>query len=321
MKLSFLRSLKDSPGVTYVLLGLAITIAIAGLLSRLLRSKYGETKLKEIDKRIHSWWLIWIATSIAMIVGELGATILFLVISILAMNEFLDVTGIKKSDPLATKISFLSIPFQYWFVLNNNMDLFLTLIPILTFFFFAIIFVLRQDLNNFVVKLGILQWGQVLCIFSLSHLANLCNLDDIHTVFVEPLGLMTYLIVLSQANDVFQFLWGKSLGRHKILPHVSPNKTVEGFLGGIFSTSVLAALIGPILTIMTMKACILTGFLIGITGFLGDVLMSAIKRDMKVKDFGTVLPGHGGILDRVDSLVIAAPIFFHFYKFYFYGFH
>ncbi len=321
MKLTFLRGLEDSPGVTYILLGLALTIFLADLFSRFLKRKYGIIKLKEIEKRIHSWWLIWIATSIAMIAGKIGSTFLFLCISALAMNEFLNVTGIKKSDPFAAKISFIPIPFQYWFVLNNNYDLFLTSIPVLTLFLFAVIFILRQDLNNFVIKLGVLQWGQVLCVFSLSHLANLINLDDLHTVFIEPLGLMTYLIVLSQANDVFQFIWGKLLGRHKILSLVSPNKTVEGFLGGILSTTLLAALIGPILTIMSIELCIFSGMLIGLTGFLGDALMSSIKRDMKVKDFGSFIPGHGGILDRVDSLVIAAPIFFHFYKFYFNGFY
>ncbi len=321
MQPTFFRDLVDSPGVLYVLLALAFVVFSAGMISRLLRIKYGIEKLREIDKRIDTWWVIWIVVTIAMLVGKVGSTLLFLGISVLSMNEFLNVAGIRKVDPFAAKISFLPIPLQYWFVLNYNPDLFLTVIPVLTIFVFATIFILRQKIDNFITTLGVLHWGQVLTVFSLSHLANLINFDDLHTIFVEPLGLMTYLIVLSQANDVFQFIWGKALGRHKILPLVSPNKTIEGLLGGIVSTTLLAGVIGPVLTIMPLKACLFSGAIISLTGFVGDALMSAIKRDRKVKDFGSFLPGHGGILDRVDSLVIAAPIFFHFYKFYFKSFY
>lgn len=123
---------------------------------------------------------------------------------------------------------------------------------------------------------------------------------------------MLYLVFLTQLNDVAQFLWGKALGRHKVIPQVSPNKTVEGLLGGIATTVGLALLLAPWLTPFTRREALIAGVILGLGGFLGDVVISALKRDLGIKDSGTLLPGHGGILDRVDSLTYTAPLFFHF---------
>jgi phosphatidate cytidylyltransferase len=133
---------------------------------------------------------------------------------------------------------------------------------------------------------------------------------------VNPAGggdaLLFYLVFLTQMNDVAQYLWGKSLGRHKLTPTVSPNKTWEGLIGGIATTTLLAVVLAPHLTPLTRYESVLAGVLIGVCGFIGDVTMSALKRDIGVKDSGSLLPGHGGILDRLDSLTYTAPLFFHF---------
>lgn len=120
------------------------------------------------------------------------------------------------------------------------------------------------------------------------------------------------LLLLTQFNDVAQFLWGKTLGSRKIAPTVSPGKTWEGYLGGLATTIGLAAVVGPWLTILDLPRSLIAGVLIGVTGLLGDLNISALKRDLGVKDTGSTLPGHGGVLDRVDSLIFTAPIFFHF---------
>jgi len=125
-------------------------------------------------------------------------------------------------------------------------------------------------------------------------------------------GLLLLLILLTQFNDVAQYVWGKSLGRTKVLPTVSPGKTVAGLAGGVATTVVLATFLGPLLTVMDWQRSLVAGVIIGLGGFLGDVTLSALKRDLGVKDSGATLPGHGGILDRVDSLTFTAPLFFHF---------
>ena len=125
-------------------------------------------------------------------------------------------------------------------------------------------------------------------------------------------GLLLYLIFLTQSNDVAQFLWGKSMGRRKIVPNVSPNKTWEGFLGGAGTTTLLAVMLSGLLTPLSIPLAFVAGLLISTAGFVGDVVISAIKRDIGVKDSGSLLPGHGGIIDRIDSLTYTAPLFFHF---------
>ncbi len=130
-------------------------------------------------------------------------------------------------------------------------------------------------------------------------------------------GLLFFLVVLTQFNDVAQCVWGKLLGRHKVTPSVSPNKTWEGLIGGVVTTIALAAQLGPHLTPMDHLWSALAGAVLGIAGFLGDITISAVKRDLGVKDTGGLIPGYGGILDRADSLTYAAPAFFHFFRYFF----
>jgi phosphatidate cytidylyltransferase len=125
-------------------------------------------------------------------------------------------------------------------------------------------------------------------------------------------GLVLYLVLLTQLNDVAQYLWGRSLGGPPVAPKVSPNKTWAGFLGGVGTTTLLGTVLGPLLTPMAWPASLVAGLIIGLGGFVGDLNISALKRDLGIKDSGSLLPGHGGILDRVDSLTYTAPLFFHF---------
>ena len=131
---------------------------------------------------------------------------------------------------------------------------------------------------------------------------------------------MLYLVVLTQANDVAQYIWGRMFGRAKITPTVSPKKTWTGFLGGVATTTLLATAAGPWLTPMDHLQSAIAGLVIGIGGFFGDINLSALKRDLGIKDTGSLLPGHGGILDRVDSLTYTAPLFFH-YVYYLFTWH
>jgi phosphatidate cytidylyltransferase len=131
-------------------------------------------------------------------------------------------------------------------------------------------------------------------------------------------GLLVYLLLLTEINDIAQYIFGKLFGRHKIIPKVSPNKTVEGLLGGILTTTGIAIALAPWLTPFDLMHSACLGILLSLTGFIGDVNISAIKRDLGIKDSGTLIPGHGGILDRIDSLTYTAPLFFHFTVYFYY---
>jgi phosphatidate cytidylyltransferase len=185
------------------------------------------------------------------------------------------------------------------------------------FLFFAAVMTLKGETNGYLRAVGTLTWGVMLTVFGLSHMAMLLVAGNAVNPVAGGVGLLFFLVVLAQFNDVAQYCWGKLLGRHKVTPKVSPKKTWEGLIGGVATTIAVAALIGPYLTPMDHLWSALAGGVIGLAGFLGDVNMSAVKRDLGVKDAGGLIPGHGGILDRVDSLTYAAPAFVHFFRYFF----
>jgi phosphatidate cytidylyltransferase len=168
--------------------------------------------------------------------------------------------------------------------------------------------VLRGETAGYLHALGTLFWGLMICVFAIGHVAYLYMLPT-------GAGLLLALLVLTQGNDVAQYIWGRALGRRRIAPAVSPNKTVAGFLGGLLTTAVLAVLVVPVLTPLSWPVALAIGPLVAVSGFLGDLAMSAVKRDIGIKDTGRLIPGHGGVLDRVDSLIFTAPIFFHLVRY------
>jgi phosphatidate cytidylyltransferase len=173
--------------------------------------------------------------------------------------------------------------------------------------------VLHGQTEGFLRAAGTLHWGLMTTVFTLSHVAYLLQLPE--TGGKAGASLVLFLVLVTQLNDVAQYTWGKLFGRHKVMPTVSPNKTYEGLLGGIATSFVLVVLLAPYLTPLTRGESYVAGFFLPLAGFLGDVSVSAIKRDIGVKDAGSLIPGHGGILDRVNSLTFTAPLFFHFLRY------
>ena len=145
--------------------------------------------------------------------------------------------------------------------------------------------------------------------FCLSHVPALMSLN-IPGYENRNLLLIAFLVIVVQGSDVLQYVWGKLLGKHKVAPSLSPSKTWEGLIGGVASATALGALIHG-LTPFTPAEAAGVAFLICLMGFFGGLVMSAIKRDRGVKDWGHMIEGHGGVLDRLDSVVFAAPVFFH----------
>ena len=195
--------------------------------------------------------------------------------------------------------------------------MFMIFIPVYMFLFIPIRMILMGKTHHFLRSVGSIHWGLMMTVYCLSHSAHLL----IMTIGVDfnagNKGLLLFLVLMTQFNDVAQYCWGKWLGRIKILPSISPGKTLAGFLGGLVSSVVLAWFMAPLLTPFTTGFhAVALGLLISVFGFWGDVNISALKRDMKVKDTGQLIPGHGGLLDRVDSLTFTAPLFFHFVRYY-----
>jgi phosphatidate cytidylyltransferase len=216
--------------------------------------------------------------------------------------------------------AYLAIPIQLYLVYIGWYGLFTIFIPVYMFLFLPLRMVLIGETEGFLAAAGTLYWGLMITVYSLSHVAYLLKLPNPgggtwNDSAPAGVTLVLFLIMCTQLNDVFQYLWGKSIGRRKVAPRVSPGKTWGGLLGGVVTTILLATIVGARMTPLSRGESAIAGLIIGLGGFFGDLTESALKRDLHIKDSGSVLPGHGGILDRVDSLTFTAPLFFHYIRY------
>ncbi len=292
-------------GGLYVLLGSASLIV--GVLKRRDPERHGE-----LVARVNSWWVMISLFTLAILVSTRLSIILFALISFLALKEYLAMITTRRADRRVVFWAFVAIPVQYYWVAIGWYGLFIIFIPVYLFLLIPTRMVLIGETKGFLHAAGTLHWGLMTTVFSLSHAAYLLALPQTTPTPAGGAGLLFFLVFLSQFNDVAQYTWGKLFGKHPVVPKVSPKKTVEGLLGGVLTTTLAAWLLAPWLTPLEGVWAPVAGLLIGLSGFFGDVVISALKRDIGVKDSGTLIPGHGGIMDRVDSLTFTAPLFFHY---------
>jgi phosphatidate cytidylyltransferase len=234
-------------------------------------------------------------------------------VSFLALKEFLSLIPTRRADRRVLFWAYLAIPLQYYWVYTEWYGMFIIFIPVYMFLLLPMRMVSVGQTDGFISAAGTLHWGLMTMVFCISHAAFLLilRLKDRPEELPGP-GLVLFLVLLTELNDIAQFVWGKMFGRQKVVPTVSPGKTWGGLLGGVATTIVLATLAGPLLTPMDRGQSAIAGLIIGLGGFVGDVCISAMKRDLHIKDSGSMLPGHGGVLDRIDSLTYTAPLFFHY---------
>jgi phosphatidate cytidylyltransferase len=274
--------------------------------------------LQDLRPRIISWWVILPVFSLALIVNGDAFFILLCFISFMGFKEFISAIPTRLGDRSLIFILYLAIPAQFYLAWTHNAE-FAHFFSLSLFLFIALMAVLFGETKGMLVSVAVLYWGFVLSVNCLSFIAYLNTLPPSTLSPIGGMALVLYLVVLTQLNDVAQYCWGKFLGSKKIIPHVSPNKTISGFLGGIVTTALLSLLLGNFLISLTMIQTLVAGVLIAVSGFLGDILISGIKRDLGIKDFSRLIPAHGGMLDRIDSLILSAPLFFYFLKFYHFG--
>ena len=294
-------------------------LLIASLVTAVLMRVRPASNFTELKLRIQTWWWLVAILFVALSFNRTVAVVVLGLVSFMAFKEFVSLVPTRPIDNRVLLWAYLAIPVQYLWVRMGWYGMFIIFIPVYMFLLLPLRMVISGETKGFLRAAGTTHWGMMTTVFSLSHLAYLLVLPVHAGTHGEVRGemLVFYLLVLTQLNDVAQYLWGKALGRHKVAPKVSPNKTLEGVLGGVATTTLLAWLLGPWFTPLSPLYAVLAGVLISGFGFIGDVVISAVKRDIGVKDSGSLLPGHGGILDRLDSLTYTAPLFFH-YVYYFY---
>ena len=264
----------------------------------------------ELKSRTKSWWVMATIFIAATLLNTTISYVSLAFLSFLAFRELYSLLDFRNADRRAIFWALVAIPIQYYLAYIQWYGAFIIFIPVVMFLILPVRLVLKGETEGIIKSMSNLQWSLMLTVFGLSHMAYLISLPEVDGFQSGGRGLLLFLVFLTEINDVLQFTWGKLLGNKKIIPKVSPNKTWMGFIGGLCST----VLIGyglAFLTPLSTPQVLLVSFMIALSGFLGDVVMSAVKRDIGVKDTGSAIPGHGGILDRIDSLSYSAPVFFH----------
>lgn len=295
---------------------LVVATAVGLVLRARVRGESGRATVDNLNARIRAWWVMVAVFGVAVATGGVGSVVLFAIMSFLAMREFMTLAPTGRTDHAALFWAFFVFaPIQYVLVGVHWYGLFAILIPVYAFIAIPTRMAIAGDTTRFLERTATVQWGLMACVYCISYAPALLMLDVPHYAG-RGATLLFFLVLVVQLNDVMQYVWGKLFGRHRIAPLVSPNKTWEGFVGGTLTATIVGALLWWA-TPFTPLVAALMSLLITLAGFAGGLVMSAVKRDRGVKDYGTLIQGHGGVLDRVDSLLFAAPLFFHVTRYFY----
>jgi phosphatidate cytidylyltransferase len=293
--------------------GVIGVLAFASILGQILKAKAAGQDSPTIDNlnaRVNAWWIMVALLGVAIAFGKTAVVILYALASFFALREFITLSDTRRGDHWALLAAFfLALPVQYYLVWIEWYGLFAIFIPVYGFLLMPVIAALRQDTDNFLTRVSAQQWALMICVYCASHVPALLTLD-IPGYAGKQVLLVAFLIIVVQGSDVLQYVFGKLFGKTKVAPQLSPSKTWEGLIGGVTSATALGAALYWITPFTPLQAAMLA-FVICMMGFFGGLVMSAIKRDRGVKDWGRMIQGHGGVLDRIDSIVFSAPIFFH----------
>jgi phosphatidate cytidylyltransferase len=299
--------------------GVVAVLIAASLVGAVLAARSGGTPdpaIENLNARVKAWWAMVLLVALAFLFGKGGVILLFAFASFTALREFMTLTPTRRGDHWALAATFfVSLPLQYYLVYIDWYGLYTVFIPVYCFLLTPIIAALRGDTTRFLERIAFVQWGLMICVFCVSHVPALLTLP-IPGFEGRNLLLIAFLVLVVQGSDVLQYVFGKLFGRHKVAPSLSPSKTWEGLIGGVLSATALGAGLWWITPFSALQAAGMA-FIICLLGFFGGLVMSGIKRDRGVKDWGRMIEGHGGMLDRLDSVIFAAPIFFHMTRYWF----
>ena len=303
------------PALIWLFAGVAVILLAGSAAGLWLRRNRPGAVTENLVARVNAWWVMVAVLTVAFWAGPLGVIALFALLSLGALREFLVLTAQTPADRLVQILTLaIALPVQYWLIWDGWYGLYAIFIPVYAFLALTILTALMGDTTGFLARIAALHLALMLCVYALSHVPALLYLV-IPGYAGKSALLIAFLIFVVQFSDVMQYVWGKLYGRHLIAPALSPSKTWEGFAGGI-ATATLAGAGLWWLTPFTPLQSGAMALAATLMGFCGGLVMSAIKRDRGIKDWGALIAGHGGVLDRTDSLIFAAPIFFHLTRFF-----
>ncbi|MEX0867306.1 MAG: phosphatidate cytidylyltransferase [Pirellulales bacterium] len=298
--------------VVQVAIGVVAVMAI-GSVARLIAVRAAAPEVKNARlKSLATWWGVALLVLAAALLGKSFAVVLFLVVSLIALREFFNLRRDVIRQPSVRWAAYALVPLSYLCVLLGWEGAFLVCIPAAGLVVLATAMIVSGQTSNYPSAVGETYWGLLLTSYAPAHAVLLFCLPAEGNPVAGPAGWFLILLLLTETSDIVQALVGRRIGRRTIAPRISPHKTWAGLVGGLVGTSLLAALLSPWLTPWSIGTAIVAGLLVCAAGFLGDLNISGIKRACGVKDTSALLPGQGGMLDRIDSLSFAAPAFFWF---------
>ncbi len=324
---------------TYTLLGvvlviLAITTLVSRGLSRQSNPSLNSALVRRFELRVQAWWLMCAILVFGLVLHRLGTILIFCGVSFWALREFITMTPTRRGDHRALFFSLVVFtPLQYLLIgleasgwsweggkPINFYGLYSIMIPVYASLFIPASIAFTGDHKRYLERSAQIQAGLLICVYSLSHAPALLDLNLQRSNGSEwngsNAGLLFFFVLLSQLSDVLQWCWSQLAGRHVIAKEVSSSRSWEGFLGGSFSTGIVGALLYWVTPFQMWEAAAMS-VIVAMMGFAGGMTMSAIKRDRGVTDYGSLVMGHAGVLDRIDTLCFSAPVFYHLTRFFF----
>ncbi len=303
--------------------GVIVVLATATGIGQYLRvrSRTGELNpsvVSDFNLRIRSWWLISSVLAAAFLFPQWVTVLVFGLISFWALREFITLTPTRPGDHRALFwVFFVITPLQFFLVGlgSDYYDLYSILIPVYAFLFIPIRIAFSGDAKRFLERSAKIQFGLMVCVYCLSYAPALMSLEiEGYQDSWDRARLLFFFVLIAQLSELMEYLWQRLAGRRIIAPLINPNRTWESLLGSMGSCSLVGGALFWATPFPPWMAAGLSA-VIAMMGFAGAMTMSAIKRDRGVSDYGTLVTGHGGVLDRIDSICFAAPVFFHFTRF------
>ncbi|MEI5906772.1 phosphatidate cytidylyltransferase [Bacillus spongiae] len=298
---------------TYItILIMACAMAIFHLLFYAVKSLKEREDFSTINARVKTWWGMLGVFAIATLFNPTISLISILFLSFFALKEFFSMITTRKVDRQLFWWAYLAIPIQFYWISIEWYGMFIVFIPVYVFLFLPLPRIIGNGTVGFLRSVSSTQWGIMLMVFGLSHLAYYQVANPIYGA-----NLVLFLVVLTQANDVVQFLVSIFLGKKRVIPSAHPNITWEGFLLSLMTTTALSTSLYSYLTPLDLKFGILSGVIISLSGFLGNLTIWVLKRDLLIGNAEKFQKLKESYLTRVDSLTYSAPIFFHVIRYYF----
>jgi phosphatidate cytidylyltransferase len=314
---------------TNILLGSVLgLLLVAFFVGRALRrqpeSTVNPAVIRTLNLRILTWWMMFLIIIVGLLLGPVATTVFFGLVSFWALREFITMTPTRRGDHRTLFWSFIVFtPLQYVLIALKAYVIYTIMIPVYASLFVPARIAISGDPKRFLERVAKIQAGLLICVYCLSHAPAILSLVLMEHVAGQKVqwpgsnaSVLFFFVLIVQLNDVLQYMWSQLLGRHVIAPQINASRTWEGLIGGALSTM----LAGMVLSWATPFGLYWAGPVAGavaLAGFAGSMTMSGIKRDRGVKDYGTLVSGHAGVLDRIDSLCFAAPVFFHITRFFF----